>query len=59
MAVSPSKIRVSITIDQATHSALTKIGKAKDRPVSYIVCQAVSFYLTEHPDSELVQADNQ
>lgn len=53
MAVSTGKTRVSVTIDRTTHSALSEIGRLKDRPISYVMQQAVSFYLTKHPDAHL------
>lgn len=58
MAVSADKIRVSVTLDNATRSALLDIGKKSDRTVSYIVQQAVKFYLTNHPDIVTSQKKN-
>jgi hypothetical protein len=59
MAVSPGKTRISVTVDRITYSALTEIGKAKDRSISYIVHEAVSFYLNKHPDVHLTQTEDQ
>jgi len=54
MAVSMDKTRISVTIDKMTYSLLSEIGRQKDRPMSYIVQQAVSFYLMKHPDARLI-----
>ena len=54
MAVSMDKTRISVTIDKMTYSLLSEIGRQKDRPMSYIVQQAVSFYLMKHPHARLI-----